>query len=74
MSEYFLADRNAEERARQRAQLRNEPVSPAPKQQLKISLLGDFMFPSSEPPGCDPYNSVQGKTLQDAWKNRRERR
>jgi len=74
MSEYFLADQKAEERARQRDLLRNEPVTPAPKQQMKISLLGDFMFRSTEPPGCDPYNSVQGKTLQDAWRNRRERR
>jgi hypothetical protein len=24
--------------------------------------------------GCDPYNSTQGKPLQDAWKRRSDRR
>jgi hypothetical protein len=73
MSEYYLADVKAEERARQRDQLRNEPAS-APKQEMKVSLLGDFLFPTAEPQGCDPYNNVQGKPLRDTWQHRRERR
>jgi len=73
MSEYFLADLKAEERARQRDQLRNEPA-PAPKQEMKVSLLGDFLFPTAEPQGCDPYNNVQGKPVRDNWRQRRERR
>jgi hypothetical protein len=74
MSEYFLADQQAEERARQRELQRNEPVPPRSKQEMKVSLLGDFLFPTSEPQGFDPYNNVQGKTALDAWANRRERR
>ena len=48
----------------------------APKhaQDIKITLLGDFLFPSDEPQGCDPYNHVNGKTLREAWRSRRERR
>jgi hypothetical protein len=71
MSEYFLADRKAEERAKQR------PASHQPQtgsQDIKVTLLGDFLFPSGEPLGCDPYNSTQGKTARAAWKQRRERR
>ena len=41
---------------------------------MKVTLLGDFLFPSNEPQGCDPYNSAQGKTTREAWKTRRERR
>jgi hypothetical protein len=74
MSEYFLADQKAEERARQRDQRRNEPAAPAPKQEMKVSLLGDFLFPTSEPQGFDPYNNVQGKPIRDAWLHRRDRR
>jgi hypothetical protein len=74
MSEYFLADQKAEERARQRDLPRNEPAAPAPKQRMRFSLLGDFLFPGAEPQGCDPYNNVQGKPLQDAWQDRRQRR
>ena len=74
MSEYFLADQKAEERARQRSQLRNEPKAQSPKQEVKVSLLGDFMFPTAEPQGFDPYNNVQGKPAQDAWATRRGRR
>jgi hypothetical protein len=73
MSEYFLADLKAEERARQRDKLRNEPA-PVQKQEMKVNLLGDFLFPTAEPQGCDPYNSVQGKPVRDNWLHRRERR
>jgi hypothetical protein len=68
MSEYFLADRKAEERARQKE----------PQQQkageIKVTLLGDFLFASQESPGADPYNSTQGKAVREAWKTRRDRR
>ena len=75
MSEYYLADQQAEERARQRELEKNNKKAPAPRSQdMKITLLGDFMFPSSEPRGCDPYNSQQGKSAVEAWSQRRERR
>ena len=74
MSEYFLADVKAEERARQRDFGRNERTAPAPKQEMKANLLGDFLFPPAEPQGFDPYNNVQGKPVRDAWQSRRERR
>lgn len=67
MSEYFLADRKAEERARQK-----EPEQQ--KAEIKVTLLGDFVFASQESPGADPYNSTQGKAVREAWKTRRERR
>ncbi|HET9863538.1 MAG TPA: hypothetical protein VFP37_08855 [Steroidobacteraceae bacterium] len=75
MSEYYLADQKAEERARQREQDQKEkPRAPEPVQEMKFSLLGDFLFPTAEPPGCDPYNSLQGKSARDPWVNRRDRR
>jgi hypothetical protein len=70
MSEYFLADRKAAERAKQR-DTRREPLQ---AQDMKVTLLGDFLFPSNEPQGCDPYNSTQGKAAREAWKMRRDRR
>ena len=74
MSDYYLADVKAEERARQR-QRELEPTREAKKSQdMKVTLLGDFLFPSSEPQGCDPYNSTQGRSPRDAWKTRRDRR
>jgi len=73
MSEYFLADQKAEERARQRG-LRDTPTTSAPSQEMKVTLLGDFLQSGGEPGGCDPYNSVQGKPVRDAWHNRRDRR
>jgi len=73
MSEYYLADHKAAERARQRE--RERELERRPKaEDVKITLLGDFMFPTSEPPGCDPYNSVHGKTAADVWRARRDRR
>lgn len=77
MSEYYLADVRAQERARQRANERDranaEPQKPQ-AQDMKVTLLGDFLFPSSEPQGCDPYNSTHGKSAREAWKTRRDRR
>ena len=74
MSDYFLADVKAEERARQR----RREVDPArvtkKSQDMKVTLLGDFLFPSSEPQGCDPYNSLQGRSAREAWQTRRDRR
>ena len=75
MSEYFLADLKAEERARQRdLENRKKEQAPAKSQDMKITLLGDFLFPSSEAKGFDPYNSHQGKTPIEAWQHRRARR
>jgi hypothetical protein len=73
MSEYFLADQKAEERARQRDLEQQKTTAPAKSQDVKITLLGDFLFPSSESQGFDPYNSQQGKTPIEAWRHRRER-
>jgi hypothetical protein len=71
MSEYFLADRKAEERAQQRA----SETKPQPRSQdMKVTLLGDFLFPSGEPQGSDPYNSAQGKAAREAWRLRSNRR
>jgi hypothetical protein len=71
MSEYFLADRKAEERETQRAA---ETKPHLRSQNVKVTLLGEFLFPSGEPQGCDPYNSTQGKGTPDAWRQRRDRR
>ena len=73
MSEYFLADQKAEERVRQRELEREKGKAPAKSQDMKITLLGDFLFPTSETQGCDPYNSLQGKTPIEAWRHRRAR-
>lgn len=75
MSEYYLADQKAEERARQRdLEGQQKAAPPGKSQDMKITLLGDFLFPSSEPQGCDPYNSTQGKSAREAWRNLRDRR
>jgi hypothetical protein len=74
MSEYYLADLKAEELARQKPR-ENEPTrTPKHSQDMKVTLLGDFLFPTSESPGCDPYNSTQGKAAREAWRARRDRR
>lgn len=72
MSEYFLA----EERARQRERERERATEKRPKaaQKLKVTLLGEFALTTSEPQGCDPYNSSLGKAAQDAWQSPRLRR
>lgn len=75
MSEYYLADQKAEERARRRELERVEPQvkKPTESQNVKVTLLGDFMFPTSEPQGFDPYNNVQGKPMREAWRARQRR-
>jgi len=73
MSEYYLADVKAEERARQRELDRKPKKAPAKSQDVKVTLLGDFLFPTSEPQGCDPYNSTQG-SAREAWRTARARR
>ena len=74
MSEYYLADHKAEGRARKSTREREDAYVPRQAQDIKITLLGDFLFPNDEPQGFDPYNHVNGKTLRDAWRARRERR
>ena len=73
MSEYYLADRKAEDRERRR---RNAPEAREAKesQNMKVTLLGDFLFPTSEPRGCDPYNATHGKSTFEAWRMRRDHR
>jgi hypothetical protein len=73
MSEYYLADRNASQRAKLRLN-EHEIKQPIRKEQeMKVTLLGDFLFPTSEPQGCDPYNSTHGKSVREAWRIRRAR-
>ena len=75
MSEYYLADMQAEERARQRELDRKKPEPrPARSEDVKFTLLGDFLFPTAEPQGCDPYNSTHGRTAGEAWRHRQKRR
>jgi hypothetical protein len=73
MSEYYLADRRAEEREQSRKS-REKTREPKQSQDMKITLLGDFLFPSNEPRGCDPYNAMYGKSPRELWQSRRERR
>ena len=75
MSEYYLADERARQREREQEREKRKPgQKPREAQDVKITLLGDFLFTSSEPKGCDPYNSSLGKTSRDAWQNTRNRR
>ena len=74
MSDYYLADLKAEERARQRRRELETAREPKQSQDMKVTLLGDFLFPTSEPQGCDPYNSTHGKSAREAWRTRRDRR
>jgi hypothetical protein len=73
MSEYYLADQRARERDRQRTQ-QDEPPAATQSQDVKVTLLGDFMIPSGEPQGFDPYNNVHGKSPRDTWRTARGRR
>jgi hypothetical protein len=75
MSEYFLADWKAEERAKERAKQRGTDSKPVHRSQdVKVTLLGDFLYPSVESAGADPYNSTQGKAVREVWRLRRDRR
>jgi hypothetical protein len=75
MSEYYLADHKASERALQRERERERDPQAQPKaQDIKVTLLGDFMFPTAESRGCDPYNSSQGRSVPDTWSIRGRRR
>jgi hypothetical protein len=74
MSDYYLADVKAEERARQQKREPEKPREPKKSQDMKVTLLGDFQFPTSEPQGCDPYNNTHGKSAREAWRMRRDRR
>jgi hypothetical protein len=73
MSEYYLADQRAEERAETR-ELEKRKAPAAKSQDIKVTLLGDFLLPSNEPQGCDPYNTAQRKPVTETWKTRRDRR
>lgn len=72
MSEYYLADDLARMRERERERKNDAP--PKQAQDVKVTLMGDFLFTTNEPQGCDPYNSTQGKSARDVWKSRRDRR
>jgi hypothetical protein len=72
MSEYYLADQRARERADKRNQQGEPPASPQ-SQDVKVTLLGDFLFSSGESQGFDPYNSVHGKAPRDLWRGTRGR-
>jgi len=75
MSEYYLADTKAAERARQRQREREQKQKQEQPQadDIKVTLLGDFLFASSDPQGCDPYNSLHGQSAREAWRTRRQR-
>jgi hypothetical protein len=74
MSDYYLADLKAEERERQRRNALAQTREPKKSQDMKVTLLGDFLFPTSEPRGCDPYNATHGKSAREAWRTRSGRR
>jgi len=73
MSEYYLADQRAQERVNQRTQQDEKPASPQ-SQDVKVTLLGDFMFPTEESKGFDPYDNFHGNSPRDAWQATRDRR
>ena len=73
MSEYYLSDHRHQDRERDRPQ-QKESKSSAQSQNMKITLLGEFLFPSHEPQGFDPYNSIHGKSTREAWRTKRDRR
>lgn len=74
MSDYYLADLKAEERARQRQREPEPTREPKKGQNMKATLLGDFLSSTNEAQGCDPYNSTQGKSAHEAWRTRLDRR
>jgi hypothetical protein len=65
MNEHF-ADR-LRKRAKQQEQRPHDAARESRQSQaMTLTLLGDFLFPTDEPPGCDPYNSVQGKPSRES--------
>jgi len=75
MSEYYLSDHRHPERESERDRPRQkESKSSAQSQNMKVTLLGEFLFPSGEPQGFDPYNSIHGKSTHEAWRTKRDRR
>jgi hypothetical protein len=72
MTEYYLADRKAEDRAKTRRP--KDERAPLQAKDVKVTLLGDFLLSSGEPQGCDPYNAMQGKSPRDTWRGRHTRR
>ena len=77
MSEYYLADIRAQERAQrheQERELQRKQQEPRQAQDMKITLLGDFLFPTAESQGCDPYNATNGKSAHEVWQAIRSRR
>ena len=74
MSDYYLADVKAEERERQRRSATEAPREPKESQNMKVTLLGDFLFPANEPRGCDPYNATHGKSIRETWQKKRDPR
>lgn len=73
MSEYYLADQRAHERAKKHGDESDVP-SGLQSQEVKATLLGEFMLSSGESQGVDPYNTVHGKSPRDTWRNSRGRR
>jgi hypothetical protein len=73
MSEYYLADQKAEERQRRKRGESESAPEHRQAQDIKITLLGDFLFPNQEPQGFDPYNHANGKPVREVWKSRRQR-
>ena len=73
MSEYYLADQRAQERTKQRTQQDEKAASPQ-SEDVKVTLLGDFMFPTEESKGFDPYDNLHGNSPRDAWQTTRNRR
>ena len=73
MSQYYLSDQRDLERARDQTR-QKESKSASQSQNVKVTLLGEFLFPSGEPQGFDPYNSIQGKSTREAWRTKHDRR
>ena len=60
MSDYYLADLKGRGTRAATPKRELEPTrEPKKSQDMKVTLLGDFLFPTTEPQGCDPYNSTQ---------------
>jgi hypothetical protein len=73
MSEYYLADQRARESTKKGTQQDEKSARPQ-NQDVKATLLGEFVVSSGEPQGFDPYNNVHGKSPRDTWRSTRDRR